>query len=43
MGGKKSSSKREVNSNTILNQETKKKKNLTDNLTLHLKQLEIEE
>ena len=38
MGCSKSSSKREVYSNTILPQETRKHK--IDNLTLHLKQLE---
>ena len=37
----KSSSKREVYSNTILPQETRK--TLNDNLSLHLKQLEKEE
>ena len=40
MGCSKSSSKREVYSNTILPQETRK---TSDNLTLHLKQLEKEE
>ena len=39
MGCSKSSSKREVYSNTILPQETRKTSN---NLTLHLKQLEKE-
>ena len=34
---------REVYSNTILPQETRKKKNQIDDLTLHLKQLEKEE
>ena len=41
MGGSKSSSKREVYSNTVLPKETRK--NRIDNLTLHLKQLEKEE
>ena len=41
MGGSKSSSKREVYSNTILPQETRKSK--INNLTLQLKQLEKEE
>ena len=41
-GSSKSSSKREVYSNTILPQETRKT-NRIDNLTLHLKQLEKEE
>ena len=40
MGCSKSSSKREVDSNTILPQETRK---VSNNLTLHLKQLEKEE
>ena len=42
MGGNKSSPKREIYSNTILPQETNKKKKThqIDNLTLHLKQLE---
>ena len=40
MGCSKSNSKREVYSNTILPQETRK---TSDNLTLHLKQLEKEE
>ena len=40
MGCSKSSSKREVYSNTILPQETRK---ISNNLTLHLKQLEKEE
>ena len=40
MGCSKSSSKREVYSNTILPQETR---NISNNLTLHLKQLEKEE
>ena len=40
MGYSKSSSKREVYSNTILPQETRKTSN---NLTFHLKQLEKEE
>ena len=40
MGRSKSSSKREVYSNIILPQETRK---VTNNLTLHLKQLEKEE
>ena len=40
MGWSKSSSKREVYSNTILPQETRKTSN---NLTFHLKQLEKEE
>ena len=39
MGCNKSSSKREVYSNTILPQETRK---ISDNLNLHLKQLEKE-
>ena len=39
MGCSKSSSKREVYSNTILPQETKKKTQQINNLTLHLKQL----
>ena len=38
MGCSKSSSKREVYSNTVLPKETRK--NRIDNLTLHLKQLE---
>ena len=38
----KSSSKREVYSNTVLPQETRKKSQI-NNLTLHLKQLEKEE
>ena len=38
MGGSKTSSKREVYSNTILPQE--KEKHQIDNLTFHLKQLE---
>ena len=42
MGCSKSSSKREVYSNTILPQE-KQEKHQTDNLTLHLKQLEKEQ
>ena len=37
MGCSKSSSKREINSSTIVPQETRKK-NQIDNLTLHLKQ-----
>ena len=41
MGCSKSSPKREVYSNTILPQETRKTS--IDNLTLHLKQLEKEE
>ena len=41
MGCSKSSSKREVYNNTILPQ--KNKKNIKDNLTLHLKQLEKEQ
>ena len=41
-GSSKSSSKREVYSNTILPQEIRKT-NRIDNLTLHLKQLEKEE
>ena len=41
MGCSKSSSKREVYSNTILPQETRKSQ--INNLTLHLKQLEKEE
>ena len=41
MGFKKSSSKREFYSNTILPQETRKHQ--IDNLMLHLKQLEKEE
>ena len=41
MGFSKSSPKREVYSNTILPQETRKHQ--IDNLTLHLKQLENEE
>ena len=41
MGCSKSSSKREVYSNTILPQETKKSQ--INNLNLHLKQLEKEE
>ena len=41
MGCSKSSSKKEVNSNAILPQETRKISN--NNLTLHLKQLEKEE
>ena len=40
MGGSKSSSKRDVYSNTILPQETTSQVN---NLTLHLKELEKEE
>ena len=40
MGCSKSSSKREVYSNTILPQETR---SISNNLTLHLKQLEKEE
>ena len=40
MGCSKSSSKRELYSNTILPQETR---NISNNLTLHLKQLEKEE
>ena len=40
MGCSKNSSKREVNNNTILPQETR---NISNNLTLHLKQLEKEE
>ena len=40
MGCSKSSSKREVHSNTILPQETT---NISNNLTLHLKELEKEE
>ena len=40
MGHSKRSSKREVDSNTILPQETRK---ISNNLTLHLKQLEKEE
>ena len=40
MGCSKSSSKREVYSNTILPQETRK---ISNNLTLHLKELEKEE
>ena len=40
MGRSKSSSKREVHSNTILPQETT---NISNNLTLHLKELEKEE
>ena len=40
MGCSKSSSKREVYSNIILPQETRK---ITNNLTIHLKQLEKEE
>ena len=40
MGHSKSSSKREVYSNTILPQETRK---ISNNLPLHLKQLEKEE
>ena len=43
MGCSKSSSKREVYSNTILPQVTRKKKNRINNLNLHLKQLEKEE
>ena len=42
MGHSKSSSKREVYSNTILPQETQKEHRI-DNLTLHIKQLEKEE
>ena len=42
MGFSKSSSKGEVYSNTILPQETNKKKHQIDNLTLHLKLLEKE-
>ena len=42
MGYSKSSSKREVYSNTILSQE-KQEKHWTDNLTLYLKQLEKEQ
>ena len=44
MGCSKSSSKREVYSNTVLPQETnkQKKKHQVDNLTLQLKQLEKE-
>ena len=41
MGRSKSSSKREVYSNTILLQQTRK--NQMENLTLHLKQLEKEQ
>ena len=41
MGFSKSSSKREMYSNTILPQETRK--TLNDKLTLHLKQLEKDE
>ena len=41
MGCSKNSSKRKVNSNTILPQETRKYS--IDNLNLHLKQLEKEE
>ena len=41
MGYRKSSSKREVYSNAIVPQETRK--TLNDNLSLHLKQLEKEE
>ena len=41
MGCSKSSSKRDVYSNTMLPQEARKA--LIDNLTLHLKQLEKEE
>ena len=41
MGCSKSSSKRDVYSDTMLPQETRK--TLIDNLTLHLKQLEKEE
>ena len=41
MGCSKSSSKREVYTNTILPQETRK--HWIDNLTLHLKQLEQEQ
>ena len=40
MGCSKSSSKREICSNTILPQETRK---ISNNLTLHLKQVEKEE
>ena len=40
MGRSKSSSKREVYSNTVLPQETR---NISNNLTLHLNQLEKEE
>ena len=40
MGCSKSSSKREVYSNTILPQETR---NISNNLTLHIKQLEKKE
>ena len=40
MGHSKSNSKREVYSNTILSQETRK---ISNNLSLHLKQLEKEE
>ena len=40
MGHSKSSSKREVYSNTILSQETRK---ISNDLTLHLKELEKEE
>ena len=43
MGCSKSSCKREVYSNTILPQETNKKKHQIDNLALHLKQLEKEQ
>ena len=39
MGCSKNSPKREVYSNTILPQETKKKTQQINNLTLHLKQL----
>ena len=42
MGCSKSSPKREVDSNTILPQETQKEHRI-DNLTLHIKQLEKEE
>ena len=43
MGSSKSRAKREVYSNTILPQETNKKKHQIDNLALHLKQLEKKE
>ena len=43
MGCNKSNSKRDVYNNTIVPQETNKKKTLNKNLTFHLKQLEKED
>ena len=43
MGCSKSSSKREVYTQSYLKKQTNKQKHLIDNLTLHLKQLEKEE